>query len=120
MDIFVMPSVAEGNSNAILEAMAAALPVVSTPVGGTPMLVGPHGTQLLCDLNDDSLARILIGLIRDRQAREAIGAQMRARVTDHFTIQHVAQVYASAYKLLATRRAREMHRLAQHIVLGNP
>ena len=81
MDIFVMPSVAEGNSNAILEAMAAGLPIVSTPVGGTPMLVGPQGAQLLFNMNDDSLARTLIRLIRDRQTRKAVGAQMRARVT---------------------------------------
>ena len=40
MDVFVLPSHAEGNSNAVLEAMAAGLPIVSTRVGGTPMLVG--------------------------------------------------------------------------------
>jgi glycosyltransferase involved in cell wall biosynthesis len=118
-DIFVMPSVAEGNSNAILEAMAAGIPVVSTPVGGTPMLVGPHGTQLLFDLEDDSLARILIRLIRDREMRKVIGAKMRARVIDHFNIQRVAQVYASAYELLASRRAGEIYRLAQPVVLGD-
>jgi glycogen(starch) synthase len=120
MDIFVLPSVAEGNSNAILEAMAAGLPIVSTPVGGTPMLVGPQGTQLLFDLNDDSLARSLIRLIRDRQTRKTAGAQMRARVAGHFNIQHVAQVYASAYQLLATGQAGEIHRLAQLVVLGEP
>lgn len=119
MNIFVMPSVIEGNSNAILEAMAAGLPIVSTPVGGTPMLVGPHGAQLLFDLNDDSLARRLIRLIRDRQSRETIGTQMRTRVTDHFDIQKVARVYASAYQLLATNRPIEMHRLAQRVVLGD-
>jgi glycosyltransferase involved in cell wall biosynthesis len=117
MDIFVLPSTAEGNSNAILEAMAAGLPIVSTPVGGTPMQVGPDGTQLLFDLRDDSLARVLIRLIRDRKFRETIGAQMRARVTDHFDIQRVAQVYARAYELLATRRAGELQSLAQPVVL---
>jgi glycosyltransferase involved in cell wall biosynthesis len=120
MDIFVMPSVAEGNSNAILEAMAAGLPIVSTPVGGTPMLVGPQGTQLLFDLKDDSLARTLIRLIRDGQTREAVGAQMSIRVADHFNIQQVAHVYVSAYQLLTTRKAGEIHRLAQIVVLGEP
>jgi glycosyltransferase involved in cell wall biosynthesis len=120
MDIFVLPSVSEGNSNAILEAMAAGLPIVSTPVGGTPMLVGPRGTQLLCDLNDGSLARTLIRLIRDGQTRRAVGAQMRARVADHFNIQQVAHVYANAYQFLSTRRSGEIHRLAQLVVLGEP
>jgi glycosyltransferase involved in cell wall biosynthesis len=100
--------------------MAAGLPIVSTPVGGTPMLVGPQGTQLLFDLNDDSLARTLIRLIRDGQTRETVGAQMRARVADHFNIQQVAQVYASAYQLLTTRNAGQIHRLAQLVVLGEP
>jgi glycosyltransferase involved in cell wall biosynthesis len=119
MHIFVMPSVAEGNSNAILEAMAAGLPIVSTPVGGTPMLVGPHGAQLLFNLTDDSLARVLIRLIRDRQFREAIGARMQARVAEHFDIQQVAQVYARAYELLASPRPVEMQHLAQRVVLGD-
>jgi glycosyltransferase involved in cell wall biosynthesis len=117
MDIFVLPSVAEGNSNAILEAMAAGLPVISTRIGGTPMLVGPQGAHLLFDLNDDSLERTLIRLIRQRHTRKTVGAQMRARVVEHFNVQHVARVYAGAYHLLATRRSSEIHRLAQRVVL---
>jgi glycosyltransferase involved in cell wall biosynthesis len=119
MDIFVLPSAAEGNSNAILEAMAAGLPIISTPVGGTPIQVGSEGAPLLINLNDDSLARALTRLIRNPPLRKAIGAQMRSRVRDHFTIQHVAQVYSGAYQLLATRRAGEIHRLARRVVLGD-
>ena len=118
MDIFVLPSVAEGNSNAILEAMAAGLPIVSTPVGGTPMLVGPKGTHLLFNLNDDSLERTLIQLIRDSQTRKTVGAQMRSRVAEHFDIQQVARIYCRAYECLASRRAGEIHRLSQHVVSG--
>jgi glycosyltransferase involved in cell wall biosynthesis len=55
MDVFVLTSVREGNSNAILEAMCAGLPVVSTRVGGTPMLVGEEGSQLLVKPGDVSL-----------------------------------------------------------------
>jgi len=118
MHIFVLTSAAEGNSNAILEAMAAGLPVLSTPVGGTPMLLGPQGIDLLFNLNDDSLLHALVRLIRDDLTRKELGRQMRARVTEHFDIRKVAQVYADAYQLLAARKAGEIHRLAQAVVLG--
>jgi glycosyltransferase involved in cell wall biosynthesis len=118
MHIFVLPSVAEGNSNAILEAMAAGLPVLSTPVGGTPMMLGPEAINLMFNLDDDSLGEALIRLIRDDPRRKAVGVQMRARVVEHFDIRRVARVYANAYQLLAARKASEMHRLAQPVVLG--
>jgi len=118
MHIFVLTSMAEGNSNAILEAMAAGLPVLSTRVGGTPMLLGPQAIDQLFNLNDDSLSQALIRLIRDEMIRKELGQRMRARVTEHFDIRKVARVYADAYQLIAARRAGEIHRLAQAVVLG--
>lgn len=102
MDIFVLPSRLEGNSNAILEAMAAALPIVSTRVGGTPMLVGIEGAEFLCEPGDeDALAANLLRLIRDRMLRERIGAAMRRRAEQYFDIHRVARTYVAAYQCLA-------------------
>ena len=41
VDVFVCPSIVEGNSNAFLEAMEPGLAVAATPVGGAPIQVGP-------------------------------------------------------------------------------
>jgi glycosyltransferase involved in cell wall biosynthesis len=74
MDIFVLPSRAEGNSNAILEAMTAGLPVVSTPVGGTPVLVGKEGAPFLFPVGDvEPLKRQLERLIRNADLRREAG-----------------------------------------------
>lgn len=103
MDIFVLPSRAEGNSNAILEAMAAGLPIISTPVGGTPMLVGEEGTLFLCPPGDaNALSALLHRLIKDHTLRIATGTAMRRRAEQYFDIQYVAQTYAKAYTLLAS------------------
>ena len=101
MDIFVLPSRREGNSNAILEAMAAGLPIVSTSVGGTPMLVGPEGADFLFHVGDqETLALHLRRLIQDQVLRETTGAAMRRRTEVYFDIYNVARTYADAYRLL--------------------
>ncbi len=115
MDIFILTSVREGNSNAILEAMAAGLPVVSTAVGGTPMLVGPEGSPYLVEPGDlDGLHERLIRLIEDRGLRLAAGEAMLDRIRKHFDMRLVARTYAAAYGLLAGGRRDEV------ISVGNP
>ena len=105
MDIFVLPSSSEGNSNAILEAMAAGLPIVSTLVGGTPMLVGDAGLPYLCPSGDiGALGSLLRRFIKDQNLRIATGLEMRHRAETYFDIQRVAQTYIKAYRVLALRQ----------------
>jgi glycosyltransferase involved in cell wall biosynthesis len=104
-DAFVLPSYLEGNSNAVLEAMQAGLPVVSTRVGGTPMLVGPQGAGLLHEPGDvTELARMLAQVIERPAWRAEVGAAMRRRIEEHFDIRRVASNYERAYRMLAERR----------------
>ena len=105
MDIFVLPSQAEGNSNAILEAMMAGLPIVSTPVGGTPMLLGDVGRAFLFPVDGaHQLSALLLSLIENRRLRIAQGLAMRHRVEQNFDIMHVAKTYVQCYGFLGTRQ----------------
>ena len=119
MDIFVLPSRVEGNSNAILEAMAAGLPIVSTSVGGTPMLVGPEGAEFLFHVGDqETLALHLRRLIQDQVLRESIGAAMRRRTEVYFDIHNVARTYADAYRLLIARERNQVGEVGNPIIIG--
>ncbi|PZO06777.1 MAG: hypothetical protein DCF27_12130 [Lysobacteraceae bacterium] len=118
MDILVLPSRAEGNSNAILEAMAAGLPIVSTPVGGTPMLVGDLGIHFLFRPGDvHTLSVVLLRLIKDRSLRLRTGMAMRRRAEQHFDIQDVARTYATAYGLLAAGKRDLIGKASNPVVL---
>jgi glycosyltransferase involved in cell wall biosynthesis len=117
MDIFVLPSRVEGNSNALLEAMEAGLPIVSTRVGGTPMLVGKTGEAFLIDVGDrPALAKCLSELTRNTSLRERLGEAMRQRVVEYFDINSVARTYASAYQRLAVGARDRVGELSNPII----
>ena len=105
-DLFVLPSLHENQSFAILEAMAAGLPVLSTEVGGTPELVR-HGETgwLVPPSQPKALAEGLERLVKDAVLRHRLGqAGQQAASRDHsfpVFLDRIAKVYDS---LLASRR----------------
>ncbi|OQX12880.1 MAG: hypothetical protein BWK76_17015 [Desulfobulbaceae bacterium A2] len=117
-DILVLPSRSEGNSNALLEAMAAGLPVVATRVGGTPMLMGSEWAGFLCEPGDaGALADRLLALIHDPELRERMGRALRRRVEQFFVMQHIAATYAAAYRFLATGQRDRISEASNSVVL---
>jgi glycosyltransferase involved in cell wall biosynthesis len=73
-DIFVLPSHSEGSPNVLLEAMAAAIPVVATRVGGVPEIATDGRTSLLVpSKNPRAIAEALKRLLNDRQLRRELG-----------------------------------------------
>jgi sugar transferase (PEP-CTERM/EpsH1 system associated) len=98
IDIFVLPSLAEGISNTILEAMATALPVVATRVGGNPELVtdGVTGT-LVAAADSHAMARVLASYVASPELRRAHGTAGRRRVEREFTIERMVTQYKAAY-----------------------
>jgi glycosyltransferase involved in cell wall biosynthesis len=82
-DVVVCPSRSEGFPQVPLHAMAAGLPVVATPVGGTPEIVIPEVTGALVPPEDPrALAQALDRLLADRGAAQALGAAGRARLVE--------------------------------------
>ncbi len=111
-DLFVLPSYAEGNSNAMMEAMACGLPVVATDVGGSADLLGPQAAPWLLQPGDVAgLAHRLIKLLNDAALRQSIGMSLMQRMADHFSIESTARRYLECYRLLIAGQARQISRL---------
>ena len=82
-DLFVLPSYHEGMPISLIEAMAAGLPVVATPVGGIPDLVADGENGLLVPPGQPGeLAEALAGLIGDPERRTRMGVRGRQRALD--------------------------------------
>jgi glycosyltransferase involved in cell wall biosynthesis len=107
-DLFVLPTPSEGLSIAIMEAMAAGLPVVATAVGGNPELVEPGITGLLVPAGDaGALAAALREIAGDPGRRRDMGRAARSRVVLDYTAEKMADRYAALYEgLLDARGAR--------------
>jgi len=108
LDVFVLPSIAEGISNTILEAMATGLPVVATRVGGNPELIEEGvGGALVPRSDPGALAAAIAAYTGDAELRRRHGQASRQRAIGHFSLERMAQAYANLYTALAaTRLAR--------------
>lgn len=104
MDIFVLPSLGEGISNTILEAMATGLPVIATRVGGNPELVQEGVTgRLVPPADPDALAQALLEYVRDADRRHAHGRAAREIIDRQFSILAMVQDYLSVYDRMPKR-----------------
>lgn len=103
MDIFMLPSLGEGLSNTVLEAMASGLPVIATDVGGNPELVVPGVTGLLVSVGDsEGLSLAMQDLIETPERRQTMGASARKSIENKFDWGRAVEEYFAVYdKLLA-------------------
>lgn len=101
IDVFALPSRAEGISNTILEAMASGLPVVATDVGGNAELVVAGQTGALVPAeNPDAMAQALLRYTSDAALRQKHGASGRQRVEQNFSIDNMVTRYTQLYESL--------------------
>lgn len=101
LDLFVLPSIAEGISNTLLEAMATGLPIVATRVGGNPELVedGVNGI-LVPRQNPDALASTIGRYLDDARLRDVHGEASRRRAVERFGLGRMCADYTRLYRTL--------------------
>ena len=100
MDIFVLPSLSEALSNALMEAMASGCCPVASRVGGNPELVQPGETGMLFEAGDaGGLAEVLQGLIANPAQRgqfaESAVRRMRSRFTVTASVRRMSEIYTT-------------------------
>ncbi|HCC05387.1 TPA: hypothetical protein DEP58_03745 [Patescibacteria group bacterium] len=110
--LFVLPTKNESFGMVIAEAMATGLPVVSTQVGGVPLLVDTGVTGTLVEVDDTSaLTAEIISFLRDPEKSTAFGIAGRKKVEEGFSWVQRAKAYATVFTEAETR-----HQTIAHIV----
>jgi sugar transferase (PEP-CTERM/EpsH1 system associated) len=99
LNCFVLPSLAEGISNTMLEAMASGLPVIATRVGGNGELVEDGLTGRLVPARDvDAMARAMLVYANDAPLARRHGKAGRNRVERLFSLDRMVATYDSLYR----------------------
>ena len=102
VDIFVLPSRFENMPNTVLEAMAAGIAVVATPVGAVPEMLRDQHDGLLVDVGDVAgLTERLLALSDSAPLRARLGAEARRTVTREFDFASVEAKHAALYRRVA-------------------
>ncbi len=98
MDIFVLPSLSEGISNTILEAMASGLPVIATQVGGNEELVMSDKTGMLVPPADpEAMVRCMLSYLDYRPLIIRHGKTARKSAVKHFSMDAMVRAYLQVY-----------------------
>lgn len=104
-DVFVLPSLWEGLSQALIEAMASAKPAVATNVDGTLEVVEDGVSGILAPpRNPAALAKAIVGLLKDPQKMVEIGSTGRKRVGRYFSVRTMMKNFENLYDQLASDR----------------
>jgi glycosyltransferase involved in cell wall biosynthesis len=86
IDVFVLPSLLEACSLAVLEAMAQEKAMVVTDVGGIPELVNTDIAYIVKPADEIGLAKAIIELLKDREKRTRMGQECRKRLEEKFDL----------------------------------
>jgi glycosyltransferase involved in cell wall biosynthesis len=98
-DIFTMPSLKEGLGVAALEAMASALPVIASDVGGLREVVVPERTGIIVPpANTDAIASAIKRLAESAELRAQMGAAARARAVENYSMEQMAARTLALYR----------------------
>ena len=99
LDVFVLSSVSEGYSMALLEASATALAIVATDVGGNREIVQHGVTGTIVPARDvDALAQAILGLLRNPEHAARLGSAARAMMETRGSLEAMAARYVALYE----------------------
>lgn len=103
-DVFLHTSSSEGISNAVLEAMASGLPVITTDAGGMREAVRDGADGFLVGVRDTTaMADALVTLVADASMRARMGASARDRVLDRFRLDQQIDAFVELFHEVAGR-----------------
>lgn len=98
-DVFALPSHSEGSPNAVLEAMAANLPIVATAVGGVPEILEDNETALLVPVNDpNAMAEGIARILNDERLSERLKRNSTAVIASRFTPEQYVRSLTEIYR----------------------
>ena len=99
-DIVVHPTLADALPTALIQALAASVPVVAANVGGVPEVVGPDAGVLVAPGNPAALAAAVIGLVQDADGRRWMGKKARERFDERFEARNWVRTLGVLYRSL--------------------
>ena len=105
LDVYVLPSLYEGISNSLLEAMALRLPVIASAVGGNLEVVVDGESGLLFPAGDSGELAARLRIVSEQpEERARLAGQALRRIEEHFSIESMVEKYEQLYEGLATRK----------------
>lgn len=104
LDVSVQPSCSESLSNAILESMAAGVPVVASRVGGNPELITQDRGMLVAPADDRAFADAIERLLRDEAMRAEFGHNAKQFTRDNFTLERTRKLHEELYAELLEKK----------------
>lgn len=108
-DLFVLPSIMEGFGIVLLEALAMGKPVIASRVGGIPEIITDGKTGILVPPKDSSaLAKAIVGLIADEQAKQRFGEAARKVVEERFSQEMAVKRIENLYRDLMSERLKSI------------
>ncbi len=104
LDVTVLPSASESLSNAILESMAAGVPVIANDVGGNAELIAADRGILFPRTDEGALEAALLRIAADTPLRQALGRNAKKFAQENFTTERMGNKYAELYAELLERK----------------